>query len=582
MKLILKYRTIILTLLIVSAIFSCKKEKSCENCNGNPSRSTNKLPIAKAGPDQVIILPTDSILLDGSASNDPDGTITNWLWTNISGAAPVNISNSTSAISKVKIFTVGVYKFELSVKDNSGLTTKDTVQVLVNPGTGANRPPIANAGADQLITLPANAVTLDGSASTDPDNNFIGYSWAKISGPSLFSISNPTSTQPQLTNLVEGVYQFELTVTDFFGLFSKDTAMVIVNTITSGSCVPLNRPLISAQLIQVGYLSVARAGMASVSAGNKIFFAGGYNASGMSSRVDVYDVATNQWTTAELSIPRSDISAIASGDKVFFAGGYTSSSNRSARIDIYNTSTQTWSTAELSQARNIIVTATVGSKVFFAGGYTGNGASGNIDIYDASINLWSIATLSETRRDFTATTAGNKIYFAGGWNGIDGSVASTKIDIYDNATNSWTISSMSSPKAYFASFYKNGKIYWAGGADYIDWANDITLKCEVEIRDVNTQLSTFTNLSQPNWLFNAYEMDNKIVLPIVSWWNQLQRFDIYDMSANNWSIAVLNQLLDYHYTTFISKNNIIYITGGFRDNGGNGGLYTSQVWKLDF
>ncbi len=40
---------------------SCKKEISCENCGSNPPPgSTNKPPIANAGPDQVITLPADS------------------------------------------------------------------------------------------------------------------------------------------------------------------------------------------------------------------------------------------------------------------------------------------------------------------------------------------------------------------------------------------------------------------------------------------------------------------------------------------------------------------------------------------
>jgi len=68
--------------------FSCKKEYSCEGCiNGN------KPPIAKAGPDQVTTLPTDSVLLNGSASGDPDGKISEWLWTKNSGPASFAINN---------------------------------------------------------------------------------------------------------------------------------------------------------------------------------------------------------------------------------------------------------------------------------------------------------------------------------------------------------------------------------------------------------------------------------------------------------------------------------------------------------
>lgn len=51
----------------------------------------NKPPIAVAGPDQVITLPTDSVLLDGRTSSDPDGTISNYLWTKISGPSSFNI-----------------------------------------------------------------------------------------------------------------------------------------------------------------------------------------------------------------------------------------------------------------------------------------------------------------------------------------------------------------------------------------------------------------------------------------------------------------------------------------------------------
>jgi len=87
-----------MALTAIVVFFSYQKELSCEGCdNGNDS--TYKSPIAKAGPDQVITLPTDSISLDGSASNDPDGTISEWLWTKISGPASFSIirqSDSTT------------------------------------------------------------------------------------------------------------------------------------------------------------------------------------------------------------------------------------------------------------------------------------------------------------------------------------------------------------------------------------------------------------------------------------------------------------------------------------------------------
>ena len=102
MKRQLKYFLCIL-LTGLALITACKKETSCEGCNDN-----NKPPTAIAGPDQVITLPTDSVSLDGSSSNDPDGTISEWPWTKISGPASFNIINTASAKTVVKNLAVGI------------------------------------------------------------------------------------------------------------------------------------------------------------------------------------------------------------------------------------------------------------------------------------------------------------------------------------------------------------------------------------------------------------------------------------------------------------------------------------------
>ena len=95
-------------------------------------------------------------------------------------------------------------------------------------GPRTNRPPVVNAELVPPITLPSNTVNLNGSASTDPDNNITSYQWTKISGPSSFTIANPNSVQTQVTNLVEGTYQFDLKVTDKFGLYDNDMVQVTV------------------------------------------------------------------------------------------------------------------------------------------------------------------------------------------------------------------------------------------------------------------------------------------------------------------------------------------------------------------
>lgn len=109
---------------------------------------------------------------------------------------------------------------------------------LNNPGN-TNKAPVACAGNDQIITLPVNMVQLDGSCSTDPDNNITGYLWTKISGPSFFNINNARDVQTKVTNLAEGTFLFQLKVTDAAGLSSMDTVQIIVNKQTTNQTVDI-------------------------------------------------------------------------------------------------------------------------------------------------------------------------------------------------------------------------------------------------------------------------------------------------------------------------------------------------------
>lgn len=92
-----------------------------------------------------------------------------------------------------------------------------------------NHSPVANAGTSQTITLPINNVDLDGSASTDPDNNITNYEWEKIYGPASYIMNNSFIPQTMVTNLTEGIYHFELKVTDAGGLYSRDTVEIKVD-----------------------------------------------------------------------------------------------------------------------------------------------------------------------------------------------------------------------------------------------------------------------------------------------------------------------------------------------------------------
>jgi len=89
-----------------------------------------------------------------------------------------------------------------------------------------NDPPVADAGADQ-IGASAGTITLDGSASYDPDGDEITFNWAQIGGQTV-SITGVNSAKATFTAAAGQTYQFRLTVKDTQG--AKSVARVTVTT----------------------------------------------------------------------------------------------------------------------------------------------------------------------------------------------------------------------------------------------------------------------------------------------------------------------------------------------------------------
>ena len=193
----------------------------------NVVQAANQAPTANAGSNIDLVLPVNSTILNGSASSDPDGTVATYAWSKASGPASYSFSNAGSATIALNNLTEGVYVFMLQVTDNAGATATSNVTVTVNPKP--NEAPTANAGSDISITLPVNTATLDGSLSTDADGTIVNYVWTKSTGPASYIIAGGTTAKPTLTNLELGVYIFTLTVTDNAGATASSSVTITVN-----------------------------------------------------------------------------------------------------------------------------------------------------------------------------------------------------------------------------------------------------------------------------------------------------------------------------------------------------------------
>ena len=125
----------------------------------------NQPPTANAGQDQVVN-EGDNVVLDGTSSSDPDGTIESYSWTQTSGTSATldDASTATPSFTAPNVNTaVDTLTFELTVTDNEGATSTDTVNIVV---TNVNVPPVAVAGDDFSVDEGTTGVTLDGSGSS--------------------------------------------------------------------------------------------------------------------------------------------------------------------------------------------------------------------------------------------------------------------------------------------------------------------------------------------------------------------------------------------------------------------------------
>jgi hypothetical protein len=95
-------------------------------------------------------------------------------------------------------------------------------------GGGANVAPTANAGASQTVASGAT-VTLNGSASSDPDGTIAGYAWTQTLGGAV-SLSSSTTAQPTFvapTVTSATTLSFSLVVTDNAGAASTASSVSV-------------------------------------------------------------------------------------------------------------------------------------------------------------------------------------------------------------------------------------------------------------------------------------------------------------------------------------------------------------------
>ncbi len=157
----------------------------------------------------------ESLYFSGIDSFDPDGKIVDWFWDFGDG-------NKGKGSKIEHTYTdSGTYTVKLTVKDDSGTSSdlsSTKFQVVIN------KPPIAKAGEDQLLTV--SEIHFDGSQSYDPDGSITAWHWNFGDG------QQGTGVRTSHIYRYPGIYPVTLTVTDDSGTSSQyhsDSLEVTIN-----------------------------------------------------------------------------------------------------------------------------------------------------------------------------------------------------------------------------------------------------------------------------------------------------------------------------------------------------------------
>jgi len=222
-------------------------------CTGEPVSSTNKpvedgeKPVADAGSGGTYSS-DEPIFLNGDSSFDPDaveGDALNfhWSFTRVPTGSNLAVTDgvfqnndSTNPETSFIADTAGIYIIELVVTDADGMTSNpDSVIVTVEEGAL----PIASAGPDQNV-MEDTLVTLDGSASADPLNRALTYTWSleeKPANSTLTAVDSPATQVSSFTPDVPGRYLVSLIVHN--GVSGSLPDLAIINVESANPLAPI-------------------------------------------------------------------------------------------------------------------------------------------------------------------------------------------------------------------------------------------------------------------------------------------------------------------------------------------------------
>jgi hypothetical protein len=187
----------------------------------------NAAPVANAGVNQNVVI-ASTVTLDGTASTDANNDSLSYKWVLQSKPATssATLAAATSAKPSFKADVAGTYVATLVVSDGKANSELTAVSILAS---ATNLAPVAKPGVNQSVVT-GTKVSVDASASSDPNGDSITYRWSLLFKPagSTATLSSATNASATFTADLAGTYLVGLTVND-----GKVDSPVVVLTVTA-------------------------------------------------------------------------------------------------------------------------------------------------------------------------------------------------------------------------------------------------------------------------------------------------------------------------------------------------------------
>jgi N-acetylneuraminic acid mutarotase len=277
---------------------------------------------------------------------------------------------------------------------------------------------------------------------------------------------------------------------------------------------------------------------------------------GLSRDTFVYDPVANSWTlVAQMQSAHGGTPAVGViDDKIYCAGG-TSGATTHGVLEIFDPATNKWTSGpSMSVPRNHCAGAVIDGKFYVAAGRGSSNAANALEVFDPASNNWTRrANMPTGRSGVAAAAVDGELFVFGG----EGARMYPEVEAYNPATNSWRrLADMPVPRHGIWAAVIGDRIYLPGGATVVGFGG--TSRHDVFIVD---RKATFANISSR---LKVETGENALIAGFIVTGKGSKRMVVRGIGP---SLPVDGALADPQLELFNSDGEIIAANNNWRDAG---------------